>query len=449
MSAKERDSFKSSLGVILALIGSAIGLGNLWRFPYLVGTNGGAAFIIIYLVCIVFLCMPIMVGEFVIGRRSQANVFGAFKKLSPGSGWKHTGALAVLTCITLLSFYVVVGGWTIDYFVKSLRMVFTPQTDFAAEFNNMVSSTGEILSFTVLFLVINGVVILAGVRKGIERTNKYLMSMLAVLIVLIAVYSLTLPGAKQGLDFLFKPDFSKVNFDTALNALGQGFLSLSIGCGSIITYASYTRKETNLLKTTTITTLSDTAFAIIAGIAILPAVFSAGMNPSEGAGLAFVSLPYVFANMPMGKIISILFYFILFAAALSSSISITEPVVAFMKEEFRTSRLKAVITSFFIVLLFAVLCALSFGLLANFKLFGKTFFDFFDYISSNLFLTIGALLAAVFAGWKIKKEDFYDELTSGGKYKIPKWILKSLRVFVRYIAPLVVATIIVNSLIGN
>ncbi|MBQ1747493.1 MAG: sodium-dependent transporter, partial [Bacteroidales bacterium] len=303
MSAKERDSFKSSLGVILALIGSAIGLGNLWRFPYLVGTNGGAAFIIIYLVCIVFLCMPIMVGEFVIGRRSQANVFGAFKKLSSGSGWKHTGALAVLTCITLLSFYVVVGGWTIDYFVKSLRMVFTPQTDFAAEFNNMVSSTGEILSFTVLFLVINGVVILAGVRKGIERTNKYLMSMLAVLIVLIAVYSLTLPGAKQGLDFLFKPDFSKVNFDTALNALGQGFLSLSIGCGSIITYASYTRKETNLLKTTTITTLSDTAFAIIAGIAILPAVFSAGMSPSEGAGLAFVSLPYVFANMPMGKII--------------------------------------------------------------------------------------------------------------------------------------------------
>lgn len=449
MSVKERDSFRTSIGVILALIGSAIGLGNLWRFPYLVGTNGGAAFIIIYLVCVIFLCMPIMVAEFVIGRRSQANVFGAFKRLAPGSGWKHTGVLAVLTCITLLSFYVVVGGWTIDYFVKSLRMVFTPQTDFAGEFNKMVSSTSEILFYTVLFLVINGAVILAGVRRGIERTNKILMSVLAVLIVLIASYSLTLPGARQGLDFLFRPDFSKVTFNTALNALGQGFLSLSIGCGSIITYASYTKKETNLLKTTTITTLSDTGFAIIAGVAILPAVFSAGMDPGEGAGLAFVSLPYVFANMPMGKILSILFYFILFAAALSSSISITEPIVAFMKEEFRTSRLKAVITSFVIVLTFAVLCALSFGLLANIKIVGKTFFDFFDYISSNLFLTVGALLGAIFAGWKIKKEDFFDEITSGGRYKIPKWLIGTLRVFIRYVAPVVVAIIIINSLMGN
>jgi len=449
MSVKERDSFKSSLGVILALIGSAIGLGNLWRFPYLVGTNGGAAFIIIYLICVVFLCMPIMVGEFVIGRRSQANVFGAFKKLAPGTGWKHIGVLPVITCITLLSFYVVVGGWTIDYFVKSCRMVFTPQTDYAQEFNSMVTSASENVFYTILFLVINAIVILGGVRKGIERTNKYLMSILAVLIVFIAIYSLTLPGASQGLDFLFKPDFSKVTFTTALNALGQGFLSLSIGCGSIITYASYTKKENNLLKTTTITTLSDTGFAIIAGIAILPAVFSAGMNPSEGAGLAFVSLPYVFANMPMGKILSILFYFILFAAALSSSISITEPVVAFMKEEFKTSRLRAVVISFLIVVVLAVLCALSFGVLSNFKLFSKTIFDFFDFISSNLFLTIGALLGAIFAGWKISRADFEDEVTSSGRYKIPKWILRALRIFIKYIAPIVVATIIINSLLGN
>ncbi len=447
-SAKARDSFKSNLGVILALIGSAIGLGNLWRFPYLVGTNGGAAFIVIYLLCIVFLCMPIMVCEFVIGRRSQANAFRAFEKLRPNSAWKHTGLLAVITCVILLSFYVVVGGWTIDYFVKSLRMVFTPQTDYEGVFNSMVSSSAENIFYTVLFLAVSAAVILGGVRKGIERTNKYLMSALAILIVFIVVYSMTLPGAKAGLNFLFKPDFSKVTFRVALNALGQGFLSLSIGCGAIMTYASYASKKDNLLKTTTVTTISDTLFALLAGMAILPAVFSAGMNPGEGAGLAFISLPYVFAGMPFGKLLSILFYFILFAAALSSAISLLETIVAFLKEESNTERHRAVLLSFAVIVVFAVLCALSFGVLSGFKIFGLTFFDFFDYISSNICLAIGALLISVFAGWKISKEDFYDEITSGGKYKIPKWLLGTLRVFVRYIAPLVVAIIIINSLIG-
>ena len=449
MAVKERDSFKSSLGVIMALIGSAIGLGNLWRFPYLVGTNGGAAFIIIYLLCILFLCMPIMVCEFVIGRRSQANVFGAFKKLAPRTGWKHTGVLAVLTCLTLLSFYVVVGGWTIGYFVKSLRMVFTPQSDFAAEFSNMITSSSESILYTVLFLVINGCVILGGVRKGIERTNKYLMTALAILILFIVVYSMTLPGARKGIDFLFNPDFSKVKFSTVLNALGQGFLSLSIGCGTVITYASYANKKDNLLKTTTITSLSDTVFALLAGMAILPAVFSAGMSPTEGAGLAFISLPYVFSGMPFGALLSIFFYFILFAAALSSSISITEPIVAFVREEFKTSRFKATLQTILITLIFAVLCALSFGVLADFKLFGKTFFDLFDYISSNIFLAICAMFAAVFVGWKIKEEDFYDEITSNGLYKIPRWLLKTLRIFIKYIAPIVVAVIIINSLLGH
>ena len=448
MAEKQRDSFRSNLGVILALVGSAIGLGNLWRFPYLVGTNGGAAFIIIYLLCIVFLCMPIMVCEFVIGRRSQANTFGAFKKLAPGTAWKHTGTLAVITCVILLSFYVVVGGWTIDYFIKSVGMVFTSTTDFSAEFNKMVSSPAENVFFTVLFLLCTAGVIVAGVRNGIEKTNKYLMSALAVLIVFIMVYAMTLPGAKQGLNFLFKPDFSKVTFRTVLSALGQGFLSLSIGCGAIITYASYANKKDNLLKTTTVTTLSDTMFALIAGMAILPAVFSAGMNPSEGAGLAFISLPYIFEGMAIGRVLSIFFYFILFAAALSSSISLMETVVAFLKEEFKSSRFKAMLITLGITTVFAVFCALSFGVLSGFKILGFTVFDLFDYVSSNICLATCALLVSLFAGWKIKKEDFYDEITSSGRYKIPKWLLGSLRVFVRYIAPLIVAIIIINSLIG-
>ena len=448
MAEKQRDSFRTNLGVILALVGSAIGLGNLWRFPYLVGTNGGAAFIILYLLCIVFRCMPILVCEFVIGRRSQANTFGAFKKLAPGTAWKHTGTLAVITCVILLSFYVVVGGWTIDYFIKSVGMVFTSTTDFSAEFNKMVSSPTENVFFTVLFLLCTAGVIVAGVRNGIEKTNKYLMSALAVLIVFIMIYAMTLPGAKQGLNFLFKPDFSKVTFRTVLSALGQGFLSLSIGCGAIITYASYANRKDNLLKTTTVTTLSDTMFALIAGMAILPAVFSAGMNPSEGAGLAFISLPYIFEGMAIGKVLSIFFYFILFAAALSSSISLMETVVAFLKEEFKSSRFKAMLITLGVTIVFAVFCALSFGVLSGFKILGFTFFDLFDYVSSNICLATCALLVSIFAGWKIRKEDFYDEITSGGRYKIPKWLLGTLRVFVRYIAPIVVAIIIVNSLIG-
>lgn len=449
MALKERDSFKSSIGVIFALVGSAIGLGNLWRFPYLVGTNGGAAFIVIYLVCVLLLCMPIMIAEFVIGRRSKANVFGAFNKLAPNSAWKHSGLLAVITCVVLLSFYSVVGGWTIDYFVKSLGFVFKPDLDFSAHFANMVSSAWESVFFTLVFLIVTGIVIWGGVRKGIERTNKYLMSALAVLIVFIAIYSMTLPGAKEGLSFLFKPDFSKVTFSTALAALGQGFLSLSVGCGCVITYASYANKGDNLLKTTTTTALADTSFALIAGMAILPAVFSAGMNPHEGAGLAFVSLPYVFSTMALGGFIAIFFYFILFAAALSSSISIMEPIVAFIKEEFKTSRFKAMIISFVIVVLFAVMCALSFGLISGWKIFGKSIFDFMDYISSNVLMAVGAMLVSIFAGWKISEKDFFDELTSSGKYKIPRPLLKTIHLFVKYIAPIVVAIIIVNSLIGN
>ena len=275
------------------------------------------------------------------------------------------------------------------------------------------------------------------------------MSALAVLIVFIAIYSMTLPGAKEGLSFLFKPDFSKVTFSTALAALGQGFLSLSVGCGCVITYASYANKGDNLLKTTTTTALADTSFALIAGMAILPAVFSAGMNPHEGAGLAFVSLPYVFSTMALGGFIAIFFYFILFAAALSSSISIMEPIVAFIKEEFRTSRFKAMIISFVIVVLFAVMCALSFGLISGWKIFGKSIFDFMDYISSNVLMAVGAMLVSIFAGWKISEKDFFDELTSSGKYKIPRPLLKTIHLFVKYIAPIVVAIIIVNSLIGN
>ncbi len=449
MSVKGRDSFKSSMGVIFALVGSAIGLGNLWRFPYLVGTNGGAAFIVIYLACVLLLCMPIMIAEFVIGRRSQANAFGAFRKLAPKTAWKEAGLLAVITSVVLLSFYSVVGGWTIDYFLKALGFVFKPETDFSAHFANMVSSTWENLFFTILFLVITGAVIWAGVRNGIERTNKYLMTTLAFLIIFIAIYSMMLPGAKEGLRFLFKPDFSKVTFSTALAALGQGFLSLSVGCGCVITYASYANKGDNLLKTTTTTALADTSFALIAGMAILPAVFSAGMSPHEGAGLAFVSLPYIFTTMRFGSIISIIFYFILFAAALSSSISIMEPIVAFIKEEFKTSRFRAMLTSFIIVIAFAVLCALSFGLISGWKIFGKSIFDFMDYISSNILMAVGAMLVSIFAGWKISEKDFFDELTSAGKYKIPRPVLKTIRLFVRYVAPIVVAIIIINSLMGN
>ena len=445
----KRDSFGSGFGVLVAMAGSAVGLGNLWRFPYLVGTNGGAAFIIIYLAFVLLLALPIMYSEFIIGRRSQANVFGAYRVLAPGTKWCNTGYIYVLGSLAIISFYCVVGGWTMAYLWKAVTFKFSvADTAVLGDiFNRTVTSNTEPLVFMLIFLFATALIVMAGIKEGIERYTKVMMPLLFVIVVVVAIRSLTLPNASAGLDFMFRPDFSKVTSKTLLDALGQAFFSLSIGCGTIMTYGSYVNKRENIVGLSAQTAITDTLFAIIAGLAIMPAVFSFGISPAEGPGLVFVTLPFIFAQIPFGAFLAILFFFMLFIAAITSSISQLEVIVSYLKEEFSMSRKVAITSSLVVIVTFGVLCSLSQGVLADVKILGYNFFDFFDKSSANILLPLGGFFAVIFVGWKMKKQDVEDELTSGGLHKLRPAFINFIYYSIKYLAPVVVAIVLVSGLV--
>lgn len=446
----KRDNFASKFGVFVALAGSAVGLGNLWRFPYLIGNSGGASFIILYLAFVFLLALPIFIAEFIIGRRSQLNVFGAFDKLSNGSAWKYSGILAILCPIAILAFYNVVGGWTIDYIYKAVTFTFTTSTqeELGGLFTNSISSVFEPIFFMSLFVILTGLVVVFGVKNGIEKYSKIMMPLLVVMIVLIAIWSLSLPNSGAGVEFLLKPDFSKITTKTVIDALGQAFFSLSVGAGTIITYASYVKKGDNIVKTSSMIVLFDVFFALLAGLAIMPAVFSFGISPSEGPGLVFITLPYIFSQMPFGSVIAIIFFIILFLAAITSSISLFEVVVAYLVEEFKLSRVFSVICSIFLFIALGVLCSLSQGVWADIKWFGLCIFDFFDSLSANILMPLGGLVAALFVGWKLKRAVIVDELTSSGAVKINKALLEFLIFAIKYLAPITAIAIMIKAILS-
>ncbi len=445
-----RENFGSRFGVLVAMAGSAVGLGNLWRFPYLVGTNGGAAFIILYLVFIFLLCIPVMYSEFLLGRRSGANAFRTFKILAPGSNrWSIIGILSVLGCVAILAFYSVVGGWTIDYIIKAVQFKFTvaDETALKGMFTESVSSVYRPIIYTGVFLAATGYIVIAGVKNGIERYAKIMMPILFLLVIIIAIRSLTLPNAMEGVIFMFKPDFSEITLKTLYDALGQAFFSLSLGCATIITYGSYVKKDENIVKTSIFTSVTDLSFAIIAGLAIMPAVFSFGISPSEGPGLVFVTLPRIFAQIPFGGVLAIMFFFILFIAAITSSISILEVIVAYLSEEFKIKRKTAAISSLVFLFGLGILSSLSQGELSDVKVFGLNFFDMFDKASANILMPLSGLLVAIFAGYKLGKSNFVDELTNGGTLKLNKHFVNFTFFSLRYIAPLVIGIILIGGLI--
>lgn len=442
-----RDGFASSFGVLVAMAGSAVGLGNLWRFPYLVGTNGGAAFIVIYLAIVFLLAIPIMYAEFVIGRRAQTDVFGAFKKLAPGSKWGIIGIISIVCCTIILGFYVVVGGWTIDYMVKACMQQFSSaNADFTQMFASSVQSSYSPLIYMLVFTLLSGGVLLAGVKDGIEKYSKILMPALFIIVVILAIRSVTLPNSGAGVEFMFKPDFSKVTTDTFLDALGQAFFSLSVGFGIIFTYASYVNKKESIIKMSAQTAIADTLFAILAGVAIMPAVFAFGLEPGQGPGLLFVTIPYIFSQLPLGSVLAVLFFFVLFVAAITSSISLLEVVVAYLIEEFKLKRRNAVITVVLVVTLIGVFCSLSQGVLSDVKIFGLNIFDLLDYTSANILIPLGAMLIVLFAGWRMSKADFIDEITSGGERKVKSWYLTVILMSIKYLAPVVIGVIMVRGL---
>lgn len=448
MSVNKRDGFGSRFGVLVAVAGSAVGLGNLWRFPYLVGNNGGAAFIIMYLSFVIVLCLPIMFSEFIIGRRTQSNAFGAIKKLAPKSIWLLIGVISVAASISIMSFYSVVGGWTIEYIIKSFSTDFlSSKSDvLSSTFNDFVASPIRPVIQHLVFLGLSALIVVAGIKNGIEKYSKVLMPGLFVLVVLLAIRSLTLDGASEGVKFLFYPDFDKLQGDSVLAALGQAFFSLSLGMGCIITYGSYVKKEENLLNISLMTAFADTGFAILAGLAVMPAVFAFGISPVEGPSLVFITLPQIFAQLPFGNFLSIIFFIILLVAALTSAISLLEVIVAYMTEELKFTRKNAVIISFLIIGFLGSLSSLSEGVLSDFKIFGKTIFDTFDFMSSNVFLPIGGLLVVLFVGWKMASKDVKDELSSGGAIRLNGVLFSGIMFIIKFIAPIAISVVLLNSL---
>ena len=445
-----RENFGSRFGALVAMAGSAVGLGNLWRFPYLVGENGGAAFIIIYILLSFLICLPIFVSEFVIGRRSQKNAYAAFRDLSGGSEWRWVGLFTVIVPLIVLSYYSVIGGWSVEFLLKSLSFSFSDASRITMNtmFTDFVSSTWAPLATHTFFLLFTTLIVIVGIKDGIEKFSKVMMPLLFIIVVAIAIYSLTLPGASAGVDYLFRPDFSKIDAKACASALGQAFFSLSLGFGPIMTYASYVSKKENILTQSAATAISDLMFALIAGVAIMPAVFAFGIDPQAGPGLVFETLPYIFGQMPAGGLIAILFFAALLVAALTSSISMLEVAVAYLVEEKRFSRVWACITLFVICWVVGALCSLSFGPLSDIRINGGNLFDFFDSLSSNVLMTLGSLFTVLFVGWRLKRTDIYDEFTNGGTLSTNVRIFGVLWFLIRYICPLAIISIFLVGIFG-
>jgi NSS family neurotransmitter:Na+ symporter len=443
---ENRPTFGSRLGVIFATVGSAVGLGNVWRFPYILGSNGGAAFLLIYFLCALLLGLPVMIAEFYIGRHSKRNVVGAFKTIAPDTKWLLVGYNGVLAAFLILGFYFVIAGWTFEYVFQSIMSSFEGKStdDFDTEFRLFSSDIYRPLLCTLLFIAITHFIITTGVKKGIERSSILLMPLLFFILIVLCIRSVTLPGAMAGVEFLFKPDFSKINSSVLLSAMGQAFFSLSVGMGCLITYSSYFGKKTNLQRTAFEVTVIDTLVAVLAGVMIFPAVFSFGIEPTAGVELVFITLPNVFGKLPLGNLWACIFFLLLSVAALTSTISLHEVATVYLHEERKITRSKAAFIVTLSVTVLAVLSSLSFGIMKNFTVFGLIFFDLLDYITAKLMLPLGGMFISIFVGWRIDKKILKTELTNRGTVSFYFFNIYSF--LLKYIAPIAIGFIFLNEL---
>ena len=442
----KRVTFGSRLGILLVAAGSAVGLGNIWRFPYMLGSNGGAAFLLLYIFCILFLGLPVMITEFYIGRHSKSNAAGAFRILSPGTKWPVIGYLGIIAAFLILGFYFVIAGWTLEYVFQSVTESFGDKSvdDFRATLSSFSAGIFRPILWIVIFISINHLIVSTGVKKGIERSSKLLMPLLFVILVILCIRSLTLPGASAGLDFLFRPDFSKINSSVLLSIMGQAFFSLSIGMGCMITYASYFKDTTHLQRTAFEVTLIDTLIAVLAGVMIFPAVFSFGIEPTAGVELVFITLPNVFGKMFLSNLWSCIFFILLAVAALTSTISLHEVATAYLHEEKKITRKRAAFLVSLGVLILAIISSLSFGILKDFTLFGLTFFDLLDYVTAKLMLPFGGMLICIFVGWRVEKKILKAELTNKGTVSFYFFTIYCF--LIRYIAPAAIGFIFLNEI---
>ncbi|MFH0882924.1 MAG: sodium-dependent transporter [bacterium] len=444
----QRETWGSKFGFILAASGSAIGLGNIWRFPYVLGESGGFAFLLVYIICVIIIGLPIMGAEMVIGRASGLNPVGAFRKLAPRKLWWVVGAVGVITGIIILSYYSVVAGWTIAYLLKSATGFIAQMAtagEASAAFDAFLANSPVVVFYHVIFMGLCLLVVSQGVQGGIERWSKILMPTLFVLLLLLIFRSVTLPGAGTGLSYLFNPDFSKLNGEVILQAMGQAFYSLSLGMGVMITYGSYLDRKTNVFSSSVTIAALDTGIALLAGIAIFPAVFAMGFAPAESTGLTFKVLPLVFHQLPFGALLSTLFFILLTIAAVTSAISLLEVMVSFASDELGWRRSRAAIVMALAATLLGIPSALSFGVWSGLTLFGKNFFGLADALTANILLPVGGIMISLFAGWfwgrDAVREEYMVQLKCPWMYDVWLWS-------VRLIAPLAVAVVLANSLFG-
>lgn len=434
MNQSNREGFNTRFGIIAAAAGSAIGLGNVWRFPYVAGENGGGAFLLVYLGFVLAIGVPVMLSELIIGRKSQRNIFGAFHVLAPGKPWYFIGLMGVIAAFMILSFYAVVAGWTIEYLYLAVSNNLADKNSLELNqvFSDSTSGTLRPILMMVLFMFMSAFIVKSGVSKGIEKYSKMLMPLLLVIIVLLGIRSVTLDGAMAGLEFLFKPDFSRITTKVILEALGQAFFSLSLGMGVMATYGSYIKKGESLGRTAIYVSLADTLIAVLAGVAIFPAVFAFGIEPGSGPGLVFVTLPGIFNQMFGGYFFALIFFTLLVIAALTSSISLLEVVVAYFTEELKMMRRTATWWAAGSITILSIFCA-------NYS----ALFSFFDKTSSNILLPLGGLLIVIFAGWFMGRHSVRAELEADGK------MARYFKVFViviKFIAPIAIAAVFLNQL---
>lgn len=445
---QSREQWTSKLGFILAAAGSAVGLGNIWKFPYLVGENGGAVFIFIYLICVVIIGLPVVVAEVIIGRNAQKDPVGSFKQLSKSNPfWMSVGFLGVLTGFIILSYYNVIAGWCLGYVVESFKGSFRNMTNTqeAAQLFGSLSASGSwCVPYFTIFMALTVSIIYFGVSHGIEKASKVLMPSLILIILILVIRGITLDNSGAGIVYLLKPNFAYVTGKTILLALGQAFFSLSIGMGVMITYGSYLSKKDNILSDSASIVVLDTSVAILAGFMLFPAIFALDIRPDQGPGLLFNTSPILFNYIPGGYWFRILFFILMSLAALTSTISLLEVITAYFVDEFNLSRKKMAIIAGTITLFLGIPSALSFGRWSHIHIFNLSLFNFFDYLAANIFLPVGGLCITIFVGWFWGKKNALPEVRQGADNS-PKWMFTTWRFLIRYIAPVLIALVLLNS----
>ena len=445
---KDHAQWSSGFGFTLAAVGSAVGLGNIWKFPYMVGESGGSAFVIAYLFCIALVGFPILVAEWLIGRRGQKNPINTFSDIASSEGlsrsWGIVGATGILGGFLILSFYSVIGGWALNYITKAGSGSFAGQDSSAvsAIFDGMLASAGTLTIWHTVFMIITALIVGIGVTRGIEMTAKVLMPLLGVILFVIVGYNVVNGGFMEAVNYLFAPNLNKITGDVMLAALGHAFFTLSIGMGIMVAYGSYLGREVNLLKTARTVVILDTIIALAAGLAIFPIIFNNGLDPASGPGLIFVSLPIAFGSMTGGAIIGTLFFLLITFAAVTSSISLLEPSVEFLQERTPLNRTMSTIVAGIVVWLLGIAALLSFNLWSDFTIMGNGIFDVLDKLTSKFLLPLTGLAGIIFLGWKMDQRSIQQELNLSNA----TWTL--WQVVSKFIAPVAVVLVFVTTLLG-